>query len=404
MNRFKPPADRLSRRRYLLGLAAGTMANAASSLTWGADKPTDQQPDTALPLAARPYAKARPDNRIRLPQDHGPHPEFRTEWWYFTGWFQAKGQTDPLGIQITFFRNAPDTHPDNPRRLAPRQLLFAHAAIADPKTGKLLHAERAVRVGLNDSELGQIDEHGQMTLRLGRWGLRRMKDGQWQADILTRDFDLSLRFQTTQPPWLQGEQGYSRKGPAPLQASHYITLPHLQSSGYLRTKDRQTELLGRTWMDHEWSTAVLDPRADGWDWVGLHGDDGSSLMAFVIRRQGAAPLWAHACWRSANGEIRQFSRVRFEVTDWWTSPRTGTRYPINQRLHLDDWSLQLQALMPDQELDTRASTGTIYWEGAVRVFQTSTPSPAGQAGSPATTVRWGQGYLELTGYWRPLKL
>jgi predicted secreted hydrolase len=385
-----------------------------------------------LAQAGRPrrYAQALPGTAVTLPKDHGPHPDFRTEWWYFTGWFEAEGLNAPVGVQITFFRNAPDTDTDNPSRLAPTQLLFAHAAVAMPGHGQLLHADKALRAGLGDTTMGPVDERGHFHLRLGNWHLQLNPDESWQARIDAQPFELDLRFVPTQAPWLQGDRGFSRKGPSPAQASHYITLPHLRSSGKIRLRDTKQTLnvRGRTWMDHEWSTAVLDPQASGWDWVGLHGEDGSSIMAFIIRRaplrtteqadradradradKGAIrdTLWAHAELRSATGQRRVFKVVRFEPAQTWTSPRTGTVYPVAMQLQLDELRFDLKPLMPDQELDTRLSTGTIYWEGAVRVSmsQSHAADPAQPRPADNTSpVAWGTGYLELTGYWKPLKL
>lgn len=352
----------------------------------------------------RKWSAAKPDKLISLPADHGPHPDFRTEWWYFTGWFHPEGKSsqddaEALGLQVTFFRNAPRTALENPVRMAPRQLLFAHVAIAQARRGKLLHGQTARRVGLSDTVMTSADASGRFELSISDWRLQAQADGRWQTRIRTPEFMLDCTFTPTQTPWLQGDKGFSRKGPDLLQASHYITLPHLDSRLTLDVKGepKTAAWRGTTWMDHEWSTSVLDERAAGWDWVGLHGDDGSALMAFRIRPRttstlsaATADIWQHAELRSPDGQRRSFKRIRFETLDWWTSPRTGTRYPVKMRLHLDDEILTLSPLMPDQELDSRLSTGTVYWEGAVAV------SRADRA--------WGKGYLELTGYWKPMTL
>ncbi len=369
----------------------------------------------------RNHAPALPAYRIRLPRDHGAHPSFRTEWWYFTGWFEAGGDgTSPIGIQITFFRTAPHSDPDNPARMAPHQLLLAHVAVASIQNGKLVHDQIARRTGLSDTGMSEVDSEGRFELRIGKWLLQRRADGVWVAQIRSAEMDLRCEFEPTQPEWLQGDAGFSRKGPRAEQASHYITLAHLASRAELRLrKDALTRrLTGKTWMDHEWSSSVLDERAVGWDWVGLHGDDGSSLMAFRIRGKDAASaaggdIWQHAQLRLADGRVVSFAKIRFEVLQKWTSPRTGTEWPISLRLVLDHTVFELRPLMPDQELDSRMSTGTVYWEGAVQVFR----RPAGPTGAAARdsgtsregasagdTVRWGKGYLELTGYWKPMKL
>lgn len=382
----------------------------------------------------RPYAPALPSYRIRLPHDHGAHPAFRTEWWYFTGWFTDVGGNSAaqasslgmgpekgarpsaldaqsaLGIQITFFRTAPASDPANPMRMAPRQLLLAHVAVASRQHGKLIHDQIARRIGLADASLSDVDAAGRFDMRIGRWRLARLANGTWQADIDSGELRLRCEFAPSQAEWLQGEQGFSRKGPAQAQASHYITLPHLESKATLQIKGQPgaRQLAGVTWMDHEWSSSVLDERAVGWDWVGLHGDDGSSLMAFRIRGGGknrpepgnpATPpedIWQHAQVRLADGRLQSFAQVRFEPLEQWTSPRTGTVWPVAMRMELDDRIFELRPLMPDQELDSRLSTGTVYWEGAVQVLERSR--------STGDTRPWGRGYLELTGYWKPMKL
>lgn len=397
------------RRRLLAAVAAGILPAGA--------------PVLAALKDTRTFSAARAGQPLQLPADHGPHPDFRTEWWYFTGWFEALNSalTEPVGIQLTFFRSAPNTETSNPVRMAPRQLLFAHAAIAQASKGHLLHEQVARRMGLADTELTQADADGAFHLKLAEWALQRDRTGLWQARLRGREFELSCSFKPSQPEWLQGEDGFSRKGPRPEQASHYITLPHLQSHARLKSRFHPAglELKGLTWMDHEWSTSVLDERAAGWDWVGLHGKDGSSLMAFRIRPKtpgggtqpaGDADLWQHACLRFADGRLKTYRSVRFEPLEHWTSPRTGTRYPVSLRLHLDDDIFELRPLLPDQELDSRLSTGTVYWEGAVRVLHTRQsglpPSPATgtKPPRPDDPAEWGRGYLELTGYHKPMKL
>lgn len=340
----------------------------------------------------RRYAQPSPERIPALPLDHGPHHDFRTEWWYFTGWFDSPALNKPLGVQITFFRSAPNVSTDNPSAFAPTQLLFAHAAVALPEKGKLEHTQIIRRAGTGGNSIkGNTQEV--LSIQMPGWNLNSAQGDAWECTVQTPQLALNLRMAQTQTPWLQGRNGFSQKGPLPAQSSYYITLPHMKSNGTIRLDGKNIPVTGSFWMDHEWSSTVLAPNAQGWDWVGLHGDQGEALMAFQIRDRDPAKgaVWTHAALRKSDGTVREFKQVEFEVLRLWKSTRTGIEYPVEQQLVLDGQAFSLTPLFDDQELDARASTGTLYWEGAVRVKSTG--------GSP-----WGKGYLEMTGYDRPMQL
>jgi len=346
---------------------------------------------TTLLLAARrvsaqDYAAVVPGRELEFPRDLGAHPEFRNEWWYVTGWCKdARGA--PLGIQITFFRNRPRVAEANPSRFAPRQLLFAHAAIADPRLGRLRHDQRAAREGLGLAAAAEP-----MTdVRIDDWSLK-LDEIEYKAHVAARDFAFDLIFTRTQPVLLEGDNGFSRKGNASANASYYYSEPHLEVAGTLETDGTRTAVTGVAWLDHEWSSEGLPPGAVGWDWVGINLDDGGALMGFRMRTRSGTPFWAGGSLRSADGRVRSFgpSEIRFEARRQWRSPRTGIEYPVAMAVRAGMVDYLLDPLMDDQELDAGASTGTIYWEGAVRA------SAAGQEA--------GRGYLELTGYGKPLTL
>ena len=310
-----------------------------------------------------PVVRPRP---LIFPRDHGAHPDFRTEWWYITGWLEG-----PLGFQITFFRARPDEQSDNPSAFNPRQILLAHAALSDPQRGRLVHDELAARAGLTLAGA----ETDNTSVWIDDWSLKRSGDS-YVAKVKARDLDFELAFAVGGEPVLQGDRGYSRKGHRPEEASYYYSQPQLRVAGKVNGRD----VKGTAWLDHEWSSAYLAPEAQGWDWTGINFFDGRSLMAFQMRAKGGGVHYA------SPGST-------FKPLRSWKSPRTGVEYPVS--MQLNDRSLQLEPirlepLMDDQELDARASTGTIYWEGAVRAF----------AGNRAV----GRGYLELTGYWKPMKL
>ena len=348
----------------------------------------------AVLLAPRPvgageppaYARVQAGRQLAFPRDHGSHPDYRTEWWYITGWLKSI-QGDELGMQITFFRNRPLIGELNPSRFAPRQLLFAHAALSDARAGRLLHDQRAARAGFGLAEAGEADTD----VRVQDWSLRH-SGGTYTARIVAGEFDYTLRFRSTRPVLLQGEGGFSRKGPDPLHASYYYSRPQLEVSGTAAVKGKAVEVTGHAWLDHEWSSQALAPEAAGWDWVGLNLADGGALMAFRMRGKTGGVVWAGGTHRDGAGRVRvlQPGEITFTPLRRWRSPRTQTEYPVSMRVRAGAFELVLDPSMDDQELDARASTGTIYWEGAVRARAGAKPA--------------GQGYLELTGYWKPLRL
>ncbi len=333
------------------------------------------------------FSTVNPDTPLRFPRDFGAHPGFRTEWWYATGWLQTP-EGKPLGFQVTFFRSATGHDRANPSGFAPTQLIIAHAALSDPAGGRLQHDQKIARAGFGLAGASEVDTD----VRLGRWQMRRDASGVYHVNLPARDFRIELTLTPTQPLLLQGERGYSRKGPRPGQASHYYSEPHLQAAGTVVRQGKAAKVSGSAWLDHEWSSTVLDARAVGWDWVGANLDDGGALMAFRIRGADGSTLWQHAMLRERSGRQRQFGgdALSFAPVRHWTSPRTNARYPVEVDLRVGGERWRLTPLQDDQELDSRQSTGAVYWEGAVTLERDGR--------------RAGRGYLELTGYVKALKL
>jgi len=366
----------------------------------------------ALPLAAGaastpagdPVRRGRP---MLFPRDHGAHLSAAIEWWYLTGHLVAAGNA-PFGFQITFFRARTDLAATLDSRFAPRHLLFAHAALTDLGAGRHLHQQRIARwSGDPAAALAHAALHD-TSLLVGGWTLQRGevdRDGKvpprshyttrfGSADSATgQDFALDLQVQARQPPLLQGDAGFSRKGPDETQASHYISEPQLEASGTLRRGGKALDVTGRAWLDHEWSDSLLHPQAVGWDWVGMNLDDGSALTAFQLRRADGSALWAGGGWRDADGRSTQFESeaVRFTPKRHWRSPGTGASYPLQWQIDTPAGSFDVRALLDAQELDSRASTGTVYWEGLSELLD-------------AQQRRVGIGYLEMTGYAGRLRL
>jgi predicted secreted hydrolase len=348
-------------------------------------------------LAAGPgFAVVTPDHPPEFPRDTGAHPAFRTEWWYATGWLDTP-DGKPLGFQITFFRSATGHDAADPSAFAPSQLIIAHAALSDPSVGRLAHDQKIARqgFGLADAKVGNTE------VKLDAWRLVRAPDGHYTVSVTADGFALRLSLTPTQPPMVQGDKGYSQKGPLPAQASYYYSEPQLRVSGTVARTPAgssdthaliSTPVTGSAWLDHEWSSTVLSADAVGWDWLGANLFDGSALMAFKVRGQSGKAVWAHAALRDPHGNVTAFDpgQVDFVPLRTWRSVRTGTTYPVSETLKAGALAWRLTPLMDDQELDSRQSTGAVYWEGAVTLDR------AGKA--------VGRGYLELTGYNKKLDL
>jgi predicted secreted hydrolase len=353
-------------------------------------------PWAALPRAgAAPVEAGRP---LVFPRDFGAHPDTRTEWWYATGWLQPAGAvagSEPsFGFQVTFFRSRSDVPADHPSRFAAQQLLFAHAALTDLGAGKQDHDQRIARRGFGIAEAAEHDTR--VNLRGWRFERTGPADASRYHARLASDaggfaFDLGLA--ATQAVLLQGEAGFSRKGPRPEQASHYYSQPQLAVAGTLTLHGRSQRVQGRAWLDHEWSQTLLDAEAVGWDWIGINLLDGSALTAFVLRRADGSALYAGGSLRRPGDATRSFAphELRFSAGRRWQSAASRASYPVEWQVDTPAGRFSVRALLDDQELDSRASTGAIYWEGLAELLD-------------AQGRRVGLGYLEMTGYAARLRL
>jgi predicted secreted hydrolase len=241
-----------------------------------------------LASAAEPtaeYPVVRPGVTLSFPRDHGAHPAYRTEWWYITGWVRDK-QGNDLGVQVTFFRNRPLLQEDNPSAFAPRQLLFAHAALADPSRGRLLHDQRAAREGFGLAYAGEANTD----VRIDGWSLR-LEGSRYLARIASREFDFELAFDARQPLLLQGPGGFSRKGPRPSQASYY-TAGRSSRLGTIRAGSDALPITGTAWLDHEWSSEIMAEETAGWT-----GSAPASTMAVRSWRFACATSVGASCGR-----------------------------------------------------------------------------------------------------------
>ncbi|WP_431112786.1 lipocalin-like domain-containing protein [Variovorax paradoxus] len=338
-------------------------------------------------LAAAPASWALPERTLQFPRDFGSHPDLRTEWWYITGHARTSAGRE-FGFQVTFFRSRVDAAQGMRSAFAAKHLVFAHAAITDLEGRVLLHDQRIARAGFGVASASEADAD----VRLRDWSLVR-KDGSYSARVPAGEFTLDLRFTPTQQVLLQGKAGLSRKGPEDAQASYYYSEPQLRTQGRLTLKGQAFDVDGTAWLDHEWSEALMHPDAVGWDWIGMNLEDGSALTAFRLRRRDGGALWAGGSFRAREGALRVFSNdeVRFGGANPWTSPRTQAKYPTLWHVQTPSGIFEVRALLDDQELDSRGSTGGVYWEGVSDLLDVQ-------------GRRVGRGYLEMTGYAAPLRL
>jgi predicted secreted hydrolase len=360
----------------------------------------------ALALPAWGTTTVLQPRALMFPRDHGTHNGTRTEWWYLTGHTTAS-EGRAYGFQVTFFRSRVHGTQTLQSRLAAKQLLFAHAAITDVAGQKLWHDQRIARWN-GEAPVSEVERNSpgatfalesDTAVALRGWTLRRLPEGGYQARVNAGDFQMAVDAAPTQAHLLQGQQGFSRKGPDAEQSSFYVSQPQLAVRGRLTIQGQSIALTeGRAWLDHEWSESLLHPEAVGWDWIGMNLANGDSLTAFRLRRADGSALWSGGSWRVAaqgndplGAQIFGHDEVRFEPLRFWTSPLTRARYPVAWRVSTPAGVFTVQALVDAQELDSRQSTGTVYWEGLSDLLD-------------AQGQRVGRGYLEMTGYAQRLVL
>ncbi len=343
----------------------------------------------APPRAPEAFATARPGYAFAFPRDHGSHPAYRTEWWYFTGHLWTADGSRRFGYQLTFFREA---SPPAPWKGSPAwrsdQLHLAHAALTDEAGGRFLVDERLDRAGL----LAGASESG-LAVFQEDWSAEQDAAGSLRLHMGVKGAVLDLALTPGTPPVIFGEEGVSRKGADPSAASHYISFPRLAAAGTLRLPEGPVLAVhGLGWMDHEFSSNQLAADQVGWDWAGIQLRDGRSLMVYRLRHgDGSQDPYSTLSEVDARGRVRRSTRAfELKALGAWRSPASGAAYPLPLRLEAwgERWSLV--PIRMDQELRTDRSTGITYWEGACRVLD---------GGGREV----GEAYLELTGYAHSLK-
>jgi len=333
------------------------------------------------------FARAVQPRTLVFPADHGPHPDYRNEWWYLTGNLETAGGRR-FGYQVTFFRVAlaPPGPLSQERRSAwaTRQVWMTHVALSDAANRRHQEQERFARgaAGLAGAEAEPF------RVWLEDWQLGAVAAGPqqvWQLRIDTADFDLDLELEPAKPIVLQGDAGLSQKSAEPGNASYYYSMTRLKTSGLIQVGGEPLEVGGLSWLDREWSTRALGPDQAGWDWFALQLGDGSDLMYYRLRRtDGQADPHSAGTLVDPNGAYRRLSAadLALQPLRWWRSPE-GVGYPVAWELKLIEGpAYRVEAVFDDQRMDTSVA----YWEGMVDVFDAE------------TGAQRGRGYLELAGY------
>jgi predicted secreted hydrolase len=349
--------------------------------------------DRALTAGFRP---AEPGYSYRFPRDHGTHDDFRTEWWYYTGHLRTESGRR-FGYQVTFFRRGiePERTGTNPSQWTIRQLYLAHVALSDLDRGRFRHAEKVSRAGLGKAGA----DAGRLRVWIDGWTAEAAAPPREHHRLLavTDGFSLDLRVTPGKPLVVHGEGGVSRKGPAPPQTSHYYSYSRLVTAGTLTVDGERLAVDGVSWMDHEFGSGDLGEDLVGWDWFSVQLANDTELMLYRLRRADdtITPVSSGtAIFPDGRARHLGSTEMQVEVLDHWSSPSSGGRYPSRWRITIPALALTLDVrpLLADQELTTSHSTQVTYWEGAVGVS-------GQQRGVPVS----GQGYVELTGYAKPMK-
>jgi predicted secreted hydrolase len=342
----------------------------------------------------QPFKKVMGAMPLKFPRDLGPHEDYQTEWWYYTGNLEnAAGR--PFGYELTLFRRGltpGQIAPPASQRSAWRsnQVYFAHFTVSDIANQAFYPAERFSRgaAALAGAQAKPYE------VWLEDWAIREIKPGQVRLKAKTDEAAIDLVLEQTLPPVLQGDRGYSIKGSEPGNASYYYSIVQQKTKGTLTVKNEAFDVTGVSWKDHEYSTSALSAGVEGWDWFSLQFEDGSALMLYGLRREdGTTSPESSGTFIAADGSSQHLEQSDWsvEVLNTWKSPKSGARYPAQWRITIPklDRTLTIKPYMPNQELNI----STVYWEGAVQV----------NAQQANQSVK-GRGYVELTGYQRKLDL
>ena len=343
---------------------------------------------TLFVLLAAEFRIAQPGYDFQFPRDHGSHPAYRTEWWYFTGHLRTEGGRR-YGFEVTFFRVGVDVG------VGPKatewdlqHVMPAHFAITDVDGKSFRFYEKLNRASkfTADAAVGKLD-----TFNEG-WRATTNPDGSWRLVAAEGKDALDLRLRARKPPAVHGENGISVKAEGTGFASHYYSMTRLEATGTIAVDGQNERASGQAWMDHEFGSSALREHQQGWDWFSIQLDNESELMLYVIRRKDGTPdVTSSGSLIASDGRVIHIRRDQMRITPLarWTSKKSGATYPVSWRVELPRFNiaLTLRPLLREQELITHGSTGVTYWEGAVDV-----------TGSFSGVGVRGVGYVEMTGY------
>ena len=381
---------KLSILAFLLVLAAGIIfalwpqpqvtATGQATVAWLQSQPTSETENS--------FRRVYGPQKIEFPRDFGPHEDYQTEWWYYTGNLETTlGR--PFGFQFTIFRRAltPVTETINSNSSSnwrSNQVYFAHFTISDIAKQSFYTKERFSRgaAGLAGAQASPYQ------VWLEDWSATELAPGQVQLRAKTDEVALDLTLQETLPPILQGDRGYSVKGEEPGNASIYYSIIQQQTEGTITVGEETFAVTGLTWKDHEYSTSSLSSGTLGWDWFSLQFDQGTALMLYVLRKDdGSIAPSSAGTFISADGTVQPLKSQdwQLQILDTWKSPTSKGEYPSKWQLSIPQLDLTLtgKPLMANQELNL----STTYWEGAVE-FQ----------GQQQEQPVLAKGYVEMTGY------
>lgn len=337
------------------------------------------------------FSPARPGYQFQFPKDHGAHPTFRTEWWYYTGHLRTTSGR-AFGFELTFFRRAipHDEVKTLPSRWSVTQLYLGHFAVTDIAGRRFHFSEKVSRAGLGKAGAAESE----LRVWIDAWRVQGSVEGVSTHTLVAEDGDyaLSLTLEPMKPAVIHGQGGISLKGTETGQASHYYSLTRLAATGRLTIGQESFDVTGTGWMDHEFGSADLGQDLIGWDWFSIQLADQSELMLYGLRRRdGSSDPVSSGTIVFPDGRTQHLLLEDFtvEATRSWTSAASHATYPSRWRISVPslDLSLDVVPVLAEQELRTSRSTQVTYWEGAVTI-----------SGSKQGRAVTGQGYVELTGY------
>lgn len=346
-----------------------------------------------VPALAAQYRTALPGYRYEFPRDHFSHPDFQTEWWYYTGNVRS-ADGHRFGFELTFFREAVDRDPAKTAVWDVHDLYLAHLALSDLDGRRFYQAERTNRAGPGLAGVSEPDGR----IWNGNWEMR-WQGGEQKLQAVDDRFALRFTLRSEKAPVIHGENGVSQKAAGPGRASHYISLTRLATKGRIALAGKDFDVEGLAWMDHEFFTHQLESDQVGWDWLSLQLDDNTELMLFRMRRRdGSIDPYSASTFVDARGASTHLRAGEFTLqplNDVWTSPVTHAVYPIRWKISVPRLGIELEAQtpLPSQEMAGSTKLAPSYWEGAIMLSGRKGQSP----------LR-GAGYLEMTGYDRPFEI